>query len=74
MSDNKNLYATILGIQAPWLVTEVDVSPKQERVTVTICSRPEVRTRARPAGSLALATTAVAALGATSIPASSRRS
>jgi transposase len=43
MSDNRTLYATILGIQAPWEVTEVDVNPKQEQVTVTISSRPDVR-------------------------------
>ena len=43
MNDNKNLYATILGIQAPWYVTEVEVSPKKELVTVTICSRPDIR-------------------------------
>jgi len=39
MSDNKDLYAAILGVRAPWQVTEVDVDVKQELVTVTIASR-----------------------------------
>jgi transposase len=43
MSDNKELYGTILGIKAPWYVTQVDVSAKREEVTVTITSRPDVR-------------------------------
>ncbi|MSR63905.1 MAG: transposase family protein, partial [Planctomycetes bacterium] len=43
MSDNKDLYATILGVRAPWYVTEVVVSAKSEEITVTIRSRPDVR-------------------------------
>lgn len=43
MNDNKDLYGTILGVRAPWVVTEVDVRPKEERVTVTIACRPDVR-------------------------------
>jgi transposase len=39
MSDNKDLYAAILGVRPPWQVTEVDVDVKQERVTVTIAAR-----------------------------------
>lgn len=33
---DKDLYATILGIQSPWLVTEVLVDAKEQRVTVRI--------------------------------------
>lgn len=43
MSNNQELYATILGIRAPWFVTQVDVRAKQEEVTVTISSRADVR-------------------------------
>lgn len=43
MNDNKELYAAILGVRAPWLVTQVDVNAKQECVTVTIESRPDTQ-------------------------------
>lgn len=36
MSDKTDLYATILGVGAPWYVTDVAVRPKQEDVTVMI--------------------------------------
>jgi transposase len=43
MNDKEQLYATILGIQAPWHVAQVDVSPGREEVTVTLAVRPEAR-------------------------------
>lgn len=43
MSNNKDLYATILGIRAPWYVTQVDVLAKDETITVTVESRPDHR-------------------------------
>lgn len=36
MSDQAELYATILGVRAPWYVTDVAVRVKQEDVTVMI--------------------------------------
>jgi transposase len=36
MSDKTELYATILGVGAPWYVVDVAVRPKQEDVTVMI--------------------------------------
>lgn len=42
MSNNQELYATILGIRSPWFVTQVDVRPKAEEVTVTIAARADV--------------------------------
>jgi transposase len=43
MSDKEELYATILGVKAPWQVTHVDVRAKQEEVTVTIAARAGTR-------------------------------
>jgi transposase len=43
MSNNQELYATILGIRPPWFVTQVDVRPKAEEVTVTIAVRADVQ-------------------------------
>lgn len=44
MSDtNKDLHATVLGVRAPWFVTEVDVSAKREEVTVTIQCRTDAQ-------------------------------
>jgi transposase len=42
MSNNQELYATILGIRPPWFVTQVDVRAKQEEIAVTIASRADV--------------------------------
>jgi transposase len=36
MNDKEDLYATLLGVRAPWYVTDVEVRPKQEDVTVMI--------------------------------------
>lgn len=41
MNENKELYATILGIQAPWFVTSVDLRAQDEEVVVTIAARPD---------------------------------
>jgi transposase len=43
MSENKDLYAAILGVRLPWQVMEVDVDVKHESVTVTIASRPSTQ-------------------------------
>lgn len=43
MSEKEDLYATILGVRAPWQVTHVDVHAKQEEVTVTIALRSDAR-------------------------------
>jgi hypothetical protein len=41
MSENRELYATILGFQVPWQVTSVELRAKdQEVVVVTIVARP----------------------------------
>jgi transposase len=50
MSDNKELYAAILGVLPPWHVTQVDVRVKQEEVTVTIAARADVRHRCPSCG------------------------
>ena len=41
MSEKEELYATILGVRAPWRVTQVNVSAAQEEVTVTIAARSD---------------------------------
>lgn len=41
MNDNRDLYATILGVQSPWQVTSVELRAKDEEVIVTIAARPE---------------------------------
>ena len=40
MSDNCDLYATILGIRSPWHVTDVKVQTKKEEIAVSIECRP----------------------------------
>ena len=41
--DREELYATILGIRPPWLVTQVEVRARQGEVTVTIAARSDAR-------------------------------
>ena len=50
MSDNRELYATILGIRSPWHVTDVKVQAKKEEVTVTIECRPNTQHRCPKCG------------------------
>lgn len=50
MNDNADLYATILGIRAPWYVTDVKMRLKQEEIEVTIASRPDHRHRCPTCG------------------------
>lgn len=45
MNDNADLYATILGIRAPWYVTDVEMRLKQEEIEVTIAARSDHRHR-----------------------------
>lgn len=40
---DRDLYATILGIGAPWKVVDVDISAKAEQVRVVIRSAPDYR-------------------------------